>query len=696
MFSKLLFKTSSKITFLSILGLISITILMILFLLYEKENEGHIKEIIKYSHEITDIHNARISAQRLVMPANDYLITGNRQEIKRYKKIYPEVKRDLKKLHDFVAKLPESDPYKKKEQKILDDASKALEKLNKLANIILSNPPDDPKSGDLMEEMDAHADFINSELAKYHQIDLMEINEMFLESKQSITYAIQIAMYYVIASFIVVIALGFWMHGSISHPISKLHAATLNVIEGEYPHIEALQVSDIGALGETFNVMSDQIQSNTSILQKTNAELSKAKNISETRAQSLSMISNITSAACATLDIDEILQSLLKNIKYFFNADCAAYFKFEEITNSLLFELCIGDHEKGSISFKINKDKNIITDAFLSKKSLFKNYPTDEFTGEFKKYFTSENFQCILVSPLLSAGKTIGVLTAVSKSVDHFNGSDAELLQTLSNYAASAISNAHLHNKIIETEKFRQKQEFKIAKNMLTKLLPQKSPEINSLSVDFISKPAKIIGGDFYDFIKLDNNQMIFSIGDVVGKSISAALLISMNKYILKTDAYHTRNILQPVNTLNTVMVEETTPEVYTTLIFSKIDTDKKTLSYINCGHPPFIHYKKNESKCYYNQLDESQYPIGIRKDYPFKIKDINYERGDTFVFFTDGITEAKDKNRNLYGYERLLDLVENNINLDSHNLVKFIENDVLKYCDNDQEDDIVIIVMKC
>ncbi len=247
-------------------------------------------------------------------------------------------------------------------------------------------------------------------------------------------------------------------------------------------------------------------------------------------------------------------------------------------------------------------------------------------------------------------------------------------------------------------EKERVLKELEIARSVQMRFLPQTVPESPKLEIVSLCQPAMEVGGDYYDFIQLDERYMSILIGDVSGKGVSAAFYMTMIKGIIKTLA---RKINDPAALLaeaNEIFYENAPRNTFITAIYGMFDLKEETLTIASAGHNPLIVWKENKRRT------ELYNPRGIAlgfnrgEVYHSRIREesIPIEPGDIFVFYTDGVSEAMNMNQEIFGEHRLRSIIEQFSHLSPRKLEGKIIESVSEFSGNaPQHDDFTMVIVK-
>jgi len=243
--------------------------------------------------------------------------------------------------------------------------------------------------------------------------------------------------------------------------------------------------------------------------------------------------------------------------------------------------------------------------------------------------------------------------------------------------------------------KNRLKHEYELgaARKIQESFLPKAAPDVKGVDIKASMLAARQVGGDLYEFIKFDEDRFGVMIGDVSGKGIPASLFMAMVLGEFRClNVAHTepREIL---SLLNAKIVKESTSNLFVTMFYAIFDLKNKSVSFANGGHLPLLRMSKRKPPEFLD-VDEGT-PLGLIEG-GYSQKETSFAPGDLFVFYTDGVTEAMDRNHNMYEKERLVSVVDRSIDLPAIDILKNIKNDVRKFePESTQHDDITAIVVK-
>jgi len=239
----------------------------------------------------------------------------------------------------------------------------------------------------------------------------------------------------------------------------------------------------------------------------------------------------------------------------------------------------------------------------------------------------------------------------------------------------------------------RAARELEIAKQVQARLFPQTLPSLRTLDYAGLCIQAREVGGDYYDFLSLGNDQVGFVIGDIAGKGIAAALLMANLQANLRSQSANAANEPQRLlRSVNQLFYENTTENSYATLFFARYDDDNQRVLYVNCGHLSALLLRKDGSL---ERLDSTGTVLGLFEEWDCSVGEIEISAGDILALYTDGITEAFDAAEEEFGEQRLVESLRRHRESTSQGLLAAIVADVQQFSPHEQHDDMTLIVAK-
>lgn len=235
-------------------------------------------------------------------------------------------------------------------------------------------------------------------------------------------------------------------------------------------------------------------------------------------------------------------------------------------------------------------------------------------------------------------------------------------------------------------------QELEIARQVQTRLLPQTFPAIPTLDCAGVCLQARVVGGDYYDFIELAEDRLGIVVSDIAGKGIGAALLMASLQATLRSQS--TRLADQPERALtliNRTLFEITESGAYATLFYAEYNSTSCRLRYANCGHLPGLLLRGTEIE----RLGAANTVIGLLERWECLVAETVMVKGETLVLYTDGVTEAMSDSEEEFGETRLINIILRHSSLSARAIAAAIAAEVVSFGRGKQHDDITVVVMK-
>lgn len=240
------------------------------------------------------------------------------------------------------------------------------------------------------------------------------------------------------------------------------------------------------------------------------------------------------------------------------------------------------------------------------------------------------------------------------KGVGPFAEADRRTLELLANQAAIALENAELHRQALEKE--RLEHEIELASDIQRRILPKEVPIVPGYELAGWNRPARHIGGDYFDFLDLEGGTRLgLVVGDVSGKGVPAALLVSTLHSSLRLLAERIAICPELFARLNEHILDSSAPNKFITLFVAELDLEQGRLSYVNAGHNPGLVLRAGGGL---EQLGSGGLPLGLLPGASYRIQEIALGPGDLLCLYSDGITEAAAPDDEEFGVERLADLL--------------------------------------
>jgi len=276
---------------------------------------------------------------------------------------------------------------------------------------------------------------------------------------------------------------------------------------------------------------------------------------------------------------------------------------------------------------------------------------------------------------------------------EEYSTSDYNFLRSLGNLAVLSIQKTFLLEERIEKE--RLEEELNIAKSIQKGLLPDPIPETEKLNIVAENISSYQVGGDYYDILEAPNNRLVMAIGDVTGKGIPAALLMANLQAMLHVLLPVDISLSEASGQVNDIIYRNTPSDKFITFFWGIFNPENSEFRFVNAGHNPPVWFKNGCEEP--EELEEGGLILGAMPTMsPYQEQTIRLSSGDILIFYTDGVTEAKNEDETEeFGEERLYECIKNNRGRSASEIKEAIKNEVLEFSGGVQHDDITLIVVR-
>ncbi|MDO8969228.1 MAG: SpoIIE family protein phosphatase [Saprospiraceae bacterium] len=286
------------------------------------------------------------------------------------------------------------------------------------------------------------------------------------------------------------------------------------------------------------------------------------------------------------------------------------------------------------------------------------------------------------------------IVLGKKKSGKFYRREDIILLNTLANQGAVAIENARMVEEVIDKE--RMEEELSIARDLQTSMLPAECPKIEGIDIAAYSVSAREVGGDFYDFIEMGKDKVGLVVADVTGKSVSGALVMSASRSVFRMLSEEDLSVGETMIKANRRTKKDIKSGMFVALLYAVFDAGAKTMQLCSAGQTQPIHLCALSGKAELVETEGDPFPLGILDDVDYQETKLPLQSGDTVVFYTDGIVEAMNAENEIFGFDRLLSVIQEAESLSAESVLKLIMNRVEAFVGGaPQHDDITVIVVR-
>lgn len=299
-----------------------------------------------------------------------------------------------------------------------------------------------------------------------------------------------------------------------------------------------------------------------------------------------------------------------------------------------------------------------------------------------------------LLVPLVTKSRLLGfVLLGEKRSEEPYSREDKELLQTVSQQVAVALDYAQLIEGAAEQAVL--KRDLEIATQVQQNLLPASGPPVPGLDYAGLCRPARGVGGDYFDFLQLEGGRLGLALGDISGKGVGAAILMASLQAMLRSQAPLRGDCVDELaSAMNRLMSASTDGSKFSTFFYGVYDPATGDLTYVNAGHnPPFVLRAAGGGA---ERLAATGMLLGLFPEAAFKKATVSLGPGDLLAIYSDGVSEAFNEAGEEFGEERLLDLLNQNLGKDARPVCDSVVEAVSRFAGAAlQSDDVTLVVAK-
>ncbi len=407
----------------------------------------------------------------------------------------------------------------------------------------------------------------------------------------------------------------------------------------------------------------------------------------------LRAILEMSNTLARTLKLDDVLQSLLDGLfKVFPQADSGFVMLAagEDRQSIVKASLARGGDATGSVRMS----NTILRTAMESGEAILSADALEDSRFDASESLAGLGIRSMICVPLMNKdGKALGAIQLQTQSLrQQFTQSDLDVLVSVGSQAILAIENARLHEDLLRRSDI--ERELRFATQVQLGFLPDRRPDPPGYEFFDYYEPAERVGGDYFDYIELNDGRIVIGLADVAGKGIPAALLMARLYSSVRLHLFSQPTPAKALSALNTEIHAQGMGHRFVTFVLLTLDPVRHELSIANAGHlPPII--RAGDGKTYSLGRTESGMPLGIKAEQEYRELKLALDPGTSVVVYTDGITEAMNAANELFGRVRLEQFVSS-VSGSSEDLTKAIVTEVDRFCGTrPQRDDMCLVCLR-
>lgn len=420
------------------------------------------------------------------------------------------------------------------------------------------------------------------------------------------------------------------------------------------------------------------------LLQEENARLKRA-------VEELSVLNDLARAIGSITDSNKVMETVIKRSLKAIGAEQGVITLVEEDAGQPMKTL-VRSMTSSANREQFHLNQSVLGWMLINKKAMMSNdIRTDERFRGIRDL--SESIRSVLCVPLMTKNLVKGVLSIFNKKGDKlFDDDDQRLLSIIAAQSAQIIENARLYEQ--EREKLLLEREIVAARDVQMSLFPLALPSISGIDVAAVSIPAREVGGDYYDFIQLDDEQWEFVIADVSGKGLPAAMLTTMGKGMIYAQTVLGPSPKSVIMSANRIFRKNLPRKSFVTMLIGTIDTRGRSMRLASAGHCAPMYYSAEFHNV--SPLLVSGVALNLMDDPSVEELEVPLRPGDVYVFYSDGITEAENDAREQFGEDRVAESFEKVHEGTAGDILQGLLKEVQSFVGkNEQSDDMTIVVLK-
>ena len=318
-------------------------------------------------------------------------------------------------------------------------------------------------------------------------------------------------------------------------------------------------------------------------------------------------------------------------------------------------------------------------------------------------YILPLSFSAILLSPRLTYAIVVVCILfhdLFGPPIHHLQGRILHNLAALVGFSFVVlilqwfVAQRNALNELTRNQRDALLKEVELAAEVQRLFLPRSDPETAGFEIAGAMHPARVVGGDYYDYLARPDGRMRLVIADVSGKGVAAALLMSATAAAVQLETNEPRTLCEVASHLNKELYALQDDGRFVTMLLGELDPRTGQLKYINCGHNPALLVRRDGGEAVW--LHASWTPVGMSPEMDCSLEEIRLAPGDIMVWYTDGLTDASDRDAKEFGTERLLESVRQHSSESAREICDQLWRDVAVFTQRDSlDDDLTLIVIK-
>lgn len=406
----------------------------------------------------------------------------------------------------------------------------------------------------------------------------------------------------------------------------------------------------------------------------------------------LELLYRLSQAFNSSLDLTEVLNRVIDEVIAVLHAE-RGFIMLVEPDGTQTFHAARGldqrtiDHPQSQVS------QSVLRKVMQEGQSLLTNDAQSDTRFNTRQSVMMLGLRSILCVPVKIKERVVGVVYADNRlETGIFTPADLDLLAAITSLAAISIENARLYQMAVE--KGRMQQELEMAREMQVSFLPENVPQAQGWEFAAHWHPAREVAGDYYDFIPIGADHLGLVIADVADKGAAAALFMVFSNSIVRASVHPNLSPAESMSNANRLICEKSPESMFVSLCYLLLNPRTGQAVYVNAGHNPPLYYQHRSAHLL--PLSRTGMVMGVEASTPYQQREIQLAEGDFVLLYTDGLTDAVNRQGEAFGMPRLEAVLRENAHTAADDLIAHLLDDLFQHTGPTQPlDDVTILLVK-